>query len=172
MTEVFSKDEITLIQNHKDWSKEKILASEGVFFFKDIVKPLGLSPAKVKHRAKAIKARGGNAWEEMGLRLIWNHWVVRMTVFSSYYREHLISKVRRVDPTWDGNDLLKQKGLFQLSDVCSRVPFTSHQLRYQAKTTQDARNEIGVFKDPELNTYLVDMEIFAPWIIKLWQSTE
>ncbi len=106
----------------------------------------------------------------MGVKKIWNHWVVRMSVFANYYRANLVSKVDRINPNWDGNYLLKQKGLFLLSEVSKLIPFTTHQLRYQAKKNPNAREEIGIWKDPDLRAFVVDMERFAPWIRSIWKG--
>lgn len=172
MKPIFDRDEMNLVHNPRDWNAGKILAHDGIFYLKDIVRPLDLDAAKVKRRVHEMRRLGQNPWTVMGVRKIWNHWVVRMSVFAPYYRQHLISKVRRLEPSWDGNKLLTEKGLFHLADVCKLIPFSAHQLRYQAKRRSDARNEIGVFKDEELNSYLVDMEVFARWILIVWRETE
>ncbi|QTD52382.1 hypothetical protein [Sulfidibacter corallicola] len=163
---------MSLVQSPKGWSREEVLNYDGIFFLKDIVKILGLDAAKVKRKAREIADSGGSPWERMGARKLWNHWVVRMRIFAPFYREHLVSKVKRPESEWDGNRLLHQRGLFYLTDVCKRIPFSAHQLRYQAKRRENPRREIGVFKDRELNTYLVDMEIFAPWINHIWEGRD
>ena len=168
--QIFEGDEMKLIEVETHWSAEDILSTEGIFFLKDIAKKLNLEPVKVKAHVRAIVARKENPWEVMGARKIWNHWMVRMTVFAPYFRKHLISRIQQVHPKWDGNTLLNQRGIFYLTDVCRLIPFTSHQLRYQAKRNPKARKEIGIWKDDELNAFVVDMAIFAPWIMNLWMT--
>ena len=172
MNPIFDPDEMNLVQAPRDWSAQKVLNHDGIFYLKDIVTTLDLDAAKLKRKVREMRAAGRNPWREMGVRKIWNHWVVRMTVFAPYYRKHLVSKVRRLEPSWDGNALLTQKGLFHLADVCKLIPFSAHQLRYQAKRRAHSRREIGVFKDAEVKGYLVDMEIFAGWILVVWRETE
>lgn len=172
MKPIFDPDEMNLVPAPRDWPVERILNNEGIFYLKDILRPLDLDVAKVKRKVRELQRQGLNPWLEMGVRKIWNHWVVRMTVFAPYYRQHLVSKVRRLEPDWDGNALLTQKGLFHLADVCKLIPFSAHQLRYQAKRHADARHTIGVFKDPELKGYLVDMAVFSEWILVVWRETE
>ena len=96
--------------------------------------------------------------------------MVRMKVFADYYRKHLVPKVERVEDHWDGNTLLSQKGRYLLTDVCKKLPFTSHQIRYQANKSRNARAEYGMWKDKDLNAFIIDMEKFSPWIKRLWSG--
>jgi hypothetical protein len=66
---------------------------------------------------------------------------------------------------------LNQDGLFLLTDVCRLIPFSTHQLRYQAKRNRNAREEYGIWKDADLNAFVVDMTIFSAWINELWGKT-
>ena len=156
----------------KSWTAEEMLLKEGIFFLKDVVKILDIDPAKVKKKAKEVEKRGQSAWKIMGARKIWNHWILRMKVFSSFYQKNLVPKIRSVQEEWDGNTLLQQKGTFFLTEVCTLIPFSTHQLRYQAKQNPNAANEYGIWKDEELNAFVVDMDRFAPWINKLWLGDE
>lgn len=167
---VFSEDEMALSKVEKTWDAEELLAQEGIFFLKDILNKLGLDSVKVKRRARDIEKNGRNAWEVMGVRKIWTHWVVRMKVFAPYYSDHLIPMVKEIDKSWDGNSLLKQDGVFYLTDVCNFIPFTTHQLRYQAKKNPSAKEEYGIWKDEDLNVFLVDMTPFSKWIKGLWMG--
>ena len=94
---VFSEDEMALSKVEKTWDAEELLAQEGIFFLKDILNKLGLDSVKVKRRARDIEKNGRNAWEVMGVRKIWTHWVVRMKVFAPYYSDHLIPMVKAID---------------------------------------------------------------------------
>ena len=153
---LFQDDEMTLRQIDPNWSHEELLNQEGIFFLKDICKVLGLDTIKVKRRARGYK----NAYAILGARKVWNHWIIRMKTFAPYYRKHLIPKTRKVDPEWDGNTLLKQKGVFLLTDISKKLPFSTHQLRYQAKRNPNSRKEYGIWKDKELKVFLVNMEPF------------
>ena len=165
---IFEDDEMSLMAVNSRWSPEELFSQVGIFFLKDVVKILPLDPVKVKKKAKELEAKDLSPWLIMGARKVWNHWIVRMTVFGPYYKKHLVSRVRSVESEWDGNDLLEQKGLFFLTEVCRIIPFSTHQLRYQAKRNPHAQKEYGIWKDLELNAFLVDMERFAPWIRSLW----
>ena len=167
---IFAADEMNLVEVKSIWSPEELLGKEGIFFLKDIIKVLDLDPAKVKKKAREIREQQKDPWEVMGARKIWNHWIIRMVIFAPYYRQHLISRVRSLKKDWDGNALLRQKGIFFLTEVCRLIPFSAHQIRYQAKRNPNAKIEIGVWKDGELNAFLVDMELFAPWINRLWEG--
>ncbi len=167
---IFEQDEMALSEVNLEWTPEQLLAQKSIFYLKDIVDILMLDPVKVKRRANEIKKKGQSAWEVMGVRKMWTHWIVRMSVFSPYYRKNFRSKVRPINPTWDGNTLLKQKGIFLLTAVCRLIPFSAHQLRYRAKTNPNSGKEYGIWKEKELNAFVVDMEIFSTWVKGLWNG--
>lgn len=167
---IFAEDEMSLRTVDRSWSPEELVAKKGVFFLKDIVQILNLDPLKLIKHAREINGRHQSSWEVMGARKIWNHWILRMVVFGPYYQKHLIPRVSPVSKDWDGNSLLNQKGLFYLTEVCKLLPFSTHQIRYQAKKTANSRERIGVWKHEELKSLVVDMERFAPWVTGLWQE--
>ena len=169
---LFAEDEMKIPTFNPKWTTDELLGQEGIFFLKDVIKILGMDPGKIKKKAKTLEARGKNTYREMGVRKMWNHWVVRMKVFAPYFREHLIPLTRAIDPEWDGNTLLAQKGRFLLTEVAAMIPFSTHQLRYQAKKIANARQTMGVWKDETMNLFLVDMEKFAPYIEKLWRDED
>jgi len=111
---------------------------------------IGTFAAKVQKTVRAMERAGKNPYRVMGVRKVWSHWMVRMSVFRKYYAEHLAPTVRRIRPEWNGNRLLSETGCFLLADVCRLLPFTTHQLRYQAKNRANARIALGVWKDPDL----------------------
>lgn len=165
---VFEADEMVLGEMNPEWTLEELLAEECIFFLKDIVDSLGIDVQKIKKHYKDIESHGDNPWVVMGVGKTWNHWIVRMKVFCHYYRSHLIPKAQRVPKEWDGNMLLRSKGTFYLTDVCERIPFTTHQIRYQAKKNPRSKQEYGVWKDEELQLFLVDMGRFSKWVKELW----
>lgn len=167
---LFDEDELALHGVDPNWTEKELLGKEGIFFLKDIVKVLDLDSLKVKRAANDLEKRGKSAWDILGARKVWNHWIVRMKVFAPYYRAKLRRITRYVDPAWDGNELLRQRGLFLLTDVCQLLPFSTHQLRYQAKRNPHAKEEYGVWKEPSLHAFVVDMEPFAKWVTRLWQQ--
>ena len=167
---IFAPDEMVLQKVRANISRDELLRTDGVFFLKDIAAILEIDSAVIKKRARAMVEAGKSPWRVMGARKIWNHWIIRMKVFSPYYRRRLISHVRAIPPEWNGNILLGQHGIFYLTDVCRLIPFTPQQLRYQAKRNPDARTELGIWKDVELGAYLVDMGIFGPWINRVWED--
>jgi len=165
---IFEDDEMELKQIRTKLTREQLLRMRGIFFLKDIAEILEIDSTKIKKRARALMREGNSPWEIMGVRKIWNHWFIRMKVFAPYYRKNLVSRVRDIPAEWNPNILLSQRGIFYLSDVCRHIPFTPQQLRYQAKTRKNARTEMGIWKDEELGSYLVDMSIFGPFIRKVW----
>ena len=168
--QIFQQDEMNLSEVDPDWTQEQLLARQSIFYLKDIVEILGLDPVKVKRKANELIKRGENPWEIMGVRKMWTHWIVRMSVFAPYYRQHFRSKIKQVSLEWDGNTLLKQEGIFLLTAVCKLIPFSAHQLRYRAKTNPSSAAEYGIWKEPELNAFVVDMKVFSRWIKDLWSG--
>ncbi|CAM2065718.1 hypothetical protein SCOR_10065 [Sulfidibacter corallicola] len=171
MSDIFDDDELSVVTRAdcKTWNQDQILGYPGLFFAKDIQGVLKLDIVKIRSHLKQIIARGDNPWLVMGVRKQFSKWVIRMTVFAPYYREHLVPKWRPVDTGWNGNQLLAQTGLFRLTDVCRLIPFTAHQMRYQANISPNARETIGVFRDPDAGTFLVDMAVFSEWVRRNWK---
>ena len=165
---VFEEDEMSLIQPQAFWTREELLAHEGVFFLKDVAEMLEIDSTRLKRRATELKGRGLSAWQVMGVKKIWNHWVIRMKVFAPYYEKHFRPPYQRVHPQWDGNTLLEQDGVFLLADVVKLLPFSDHQLRYQAKKVTSPRESLGIWKDEKLSQFLVDMKVFSQWVKRIW----
>jgi len=168
--QVFESDEMKLASVDPNWSEEDFLEQEGIFYLKDVASKLEIPSSEIKKRALALEKKGNSAWLKMGVRKTWTHWIVRMTVFSKYFETLAPSRIRRVDSNWDANFLMAQKGRFFLSDVCEKLPFTADQIRYQARHNTKSKQEFGVWKEPRHKSYLVDMETFAKWIRKVWNS--
>ena len=166
---IFAKDELELMKVDPDWSTERLLDKKAIFYLKDVCKKLRISSIQLKQKAQRLMESGVSPWEEMGIQQIWTHWMVRMTVFAPYLRRNM-QEVRSVDPKWDGNVLLGQKGIFYLVDVCKYIPFTANQIRYHAHRNPDSRAKYGVWKDEYLNAFLVDMQPFSRWIKDLWHN--
>ena len=106
----------------------------------------------------------------MGIRKTWSHWIVRMTKFSPYFRKFMLPRLNAVETEWDSNEMLAQKGIFYLSEVCEKLPITPHHIKYQVRRNKRSKEEYGVWKDPDYKTYLVDMEPFSKWIEKIWKE--
>ena len=167
---IFEADELILNVARGQMSLDELLAKEGLFFLKDIAGILEIESEAIKKKARELSSRGQSPWEVMGTRKIWNHWMIRMKLFAPYYREHFVSKVRSIPVDMSGNTLLEQRGIYYMAQVCRLLPFSMQQLRYQSKKNPRTREEFGVWKDEELNAFLVDMEVFAPWINEVWSG--
>jgi len=165
---VFEADEMRLCTINPDWTAEELLAKEGIFYLKDVVNKLDISSADFKKRASDIEIAGKSPWEIMGIRKAWTHWIVRMKKFGEYISKNAMRRIREVDETWDGNEMLSQPGQFYLTDVCEKIPFSAHQIRYQCRRNKNSRTEFGVWKDDGYKTYVVEMEVLSRWIRTLW----
>ena len=108
----------------------------------------------------------------MGLRKVWNHWLVKMTLFAPYYLENLQSPYEILPEEWTANDLVApgRTGIFLLTEICKKIPFTANQIRYQAKQIQNSREEMGVWKDEGQKLFLVNLAIFGPWLKSIWDK--
>lgn len=165
---VFAQDEMSIIRCKKNWTREDLLKQEGLFFFKDVCHLLQITAPLLKQRVELEQEKGLDTWKTLGVRKVWTHWLLRMKTFAPVYRAEMEPVYHAVAIHWDANQLLCQKGIYLLSDVCKKIPFSTHQLRYQSKKYDNPSQEIGVWKDSEIGTYLVNMERFGPWLQKVW----
>lgn len=152
------------------WSPEQLLSQEGLFPLEAVAASLNMSTSKIKVEADHLKRAGGSPVDEMGVRKTATGWVVDMVRFRPFYLEKAMKWVRRVNPHWDGNQMLSQKGVFFLAEVCETLPFRPGMIRSQVNRAEDSRQTMGVWKDENHNTYVVDMEVFAPWIKEVWKQ--
>ncbi len=167
---IFQEDEMRLLAINPNWSREDILAKTGIVFLKDIAHALDINSLDIKQRAQKIKDCGRCPYKVMGVRKVWNHWLIRLEIFGPYYQTKLKPLYTGVDPQWDANVLLEEKGTYLLSDVCKLLPFAPHQLRYKVRQNPRAKLEYGIWKEQRL--YLVNMIVFAPWIKSQWSRLE
>ncbi len=165
---IFQDDELNVPKLNKNWSREDVLAHEGMFFLKDIAQLLMIDAASIKLLADTCVDAGGDPWQQLGIKKVWNHWMIRMKVFAPTYRRELQPRYQAVPKHWDGNTLLRQEGVFLLTEVCRKIPFTAGQLRHQVRQNPNAELEYGIWKDAELGVFLVRMDRFAPWLQHLW----
>ena len=167
---IFQPDEMKVRKVASHWTLKTLLAQDGIFFLKDIVTLLDVPSPRIKKRAKAVAEKGQLPWAEMGVRKVWTHWIVRMKVFGPYYRRYLQPPARPVNPNWDANVLLGQKGIFYLTKVCRKLPLKADVFRHWVRKTPQSRKTIGVWRDAKSKRYLVDMAIFSPWMKALWRQ--
>lgn len=166
---LFASDEMEAMKLEDHWTAEDVLRKEGIFYLKDLVDVLQLNATRLKARVRQMQRMGQSPWVEMGVKRVWLHWIVRMKVFAPYYRANLKPRnIGKVEDFPDVHTLLQQAGLFYLTDVARHIPFTAQQLRYQANKNPNSRKEMGVWKDTELNSFLVDMPTFSKWLKCLW----
>ncbi len=169
---LFQDDEQTLRKPDPGVDPEALLRQDGVYFLKDVVPILAISNKEFRSQVEALERQGQDVWAVMGARKVWRHWMVRMKVFADYYRAQLAPRWQSVPDEWDGNRLMSAKGVFRMSDVVRKIPFSANQIRHKAKTLPDARRIMGVWKDERASVYLVDMAVFAPWVARLWRESE
>ncbi len=167
---LFENDDSRQNAQIRNWTPKLLLAQDELFYLKDVAEVLSLDQQKIIKQAGQLIRRGESPWHRMGAAQIWDQWIVRMRVFSQYYRRHFAPEIRPVEESWDGNALLGQKGVFYLNEVCRLIPFSPEQLRHQARRHPNARKEFGLFQDTQSHAFLVDMERFAPWIRRIWRG--
>jgi hypothetical protein len=154
-----------------DMEKEALLNEEGVFRLEDVAERLGIPAARIKKHADDLESHGESPWVEMGIFTLFQVWVVAMPAFKLFYKRGGIPEnIRDVEPHWDANRLLSERGRFRLIDVCEKLPFTINQMRYQIKNNRNARLEYGVWREPKERAMIVDMEIFSKWIREIWHD--
>ncbi len=166
---IFEKDERFFRFVNRKWTRENILSMDGIFYLKDIAAHLELDTNQLRKIIKSIRRRKEAPYKKLGIGKIWGHWIVRMHVFSECYRTNSALRVKKIPANWDGNTLLSTTGTYALTEVCRLIPFPARQLRYQAIKNPNSKEEYGIWKDPMLNKFLVDMALFSTWIISLWK---
>lgn len=166
--DIFHDDELQQLSVPKGATAEWVLKQDALFFLKDIVGVLNISPHRVQRDAKRLLMEEKDPYSLIGVRKVWSHWQVRMSVFRDYYLNDLRSEIQSVPVEIDGNELLCLSGIFRLSEVCRKIPFTAQQISHQAKKRKNSREEMGVWKDKRF--FLVDMETFADWLTSVWHG--
>ena len=159
---LYAPVELHLVTLGEQDSVETILQTAGIAWLKDIAAPLNVHPDWVKQRSRQY----AHPWKEMGVRKLWTHWLVRLLVFRKWYAANVL-RCDAVDPNWDGNTLLRQKGkTFRLADIKGLVPFALHQLRYRARSNPRSAEEMGICI--EKGVWVVRIDQFAPWVERVW----
>jgi len=152
------------------WSSEELLNQQGLFFLKDVAPKLPLTSPELKQMLHELEKDGKSTWKIMGIRRRWTDWVVKMQKFKSFIKSMRYSQLRSVQEEWDANELLSKKGRFYLTDVCEKLPFSTEQLRYKVRKSENPAQEFGISKHPKNNAYVVDMEVFSTWISQFWKG--
>ncbi len=165
---IFEPIEMELKDVSSEILPEELLKQDGIYLMNPVAKKLGIDSADLRKKAKDMLAQGRSPWTEMGVRKTLSVWIIRMKTFAPYFESDKYFKILRVNPKWDGNELLTKKGLFYLTDVCRKIPFTPHQFRHQVRQNPNSRTEYGVWWDDDLKHYLVNMDVFSKWVIDLW----
>ncbi len=68
--------------------------------------------------------------------------------------------IREIDPDWSANQLLSERGIFVLGDVCQLMALNAVVLQQWIKAKD---LDIGIFFNARLGYYLVRMETFSTW---------
>lgn len=167
---IFAEDEMQLKTVDPAWSQQDLLDQDGIFFLKDVATHLGIPTMEFKNRARKITRNGHNSWKHMGIRKTWTHWQVRMRVFKPYFESWwTCPNVEALNEDWDTNQMLAQRGTYYLNDVCRKLPFTMRQVRYQMQKERDPKAMMGIWKDHNLKTFVVDMPTFAAYMKAVWK---
>ena len=155
-----SKQAKQIITAPDHWTAAILLSKSGHFSVVSVAKILGYSSSNLKTMGHDVGPKTG---------VIHNHkiWYVDMPTFAAYYFDHLSNDVKKIDPSWDANQLLRQKGVFYLSEIIHLLPFKSDQLRYQGKKS-GAKETMGLWRDG--GAWHVDMPTFSSWVSKFWRK--
>jgi len=168
--EIFDENELLIKRVNPAWTLDQLLEQSGLFYFKDMHALLNISRQRPTQISRNLHEQNLNPWTTCGLRKVWTHWLVKMPLFAPYYNTLKIRHIKRVDTSWDGNFLITQQGVFLLAQVCKKIPFSTHQIRYRARKNPNAREEYGIWKEDD--HFFVQMELFGPWIRSLWSQYE
>ena len=151
-------------------SPDELLDRKGLFFLAQVAEYLPLNKREVIRHARFL---GREAYRVMGLVHLVSRWFVRMKVFAPYYRAHPELRLRRVPRDRETSALRDDTGIYRLSEITPRLPIDPKRLRHRVRRDPDqARKEMGIWKEPKLDTYLVDMTVFGSWFAESERNTD
>ncbi len=167
----FMDDKDSHLENQEQrWSPEAMLRQSGIFYLEEVVKTLDIDSGKLKGLVQDWIAADKDIWRLMGIRKMWGQWIVRMSVFAPFYQRILAPRARPIPLHWDAETLLRQNGWFFLNEVCARLSYSLHKLQVHIRKLDYPRETIGLWKDPERMSPIVDMSLFGPWMTGLLQG--
>lgn len=72
-------------------------------------------------------------------------------------------KLKQISFNWTASDILHQKGIFALDQVCLLLPISQFEIRFKALYNLNSKKEMGVWLEEGI--WVVDMQQFYPWFM-------
>lgn len=145
----------------------------GLYRVADIERVLKLPSGALRNAAHRYERQGGQPYEDWGVgNSPISHWVVRMRVFSKAWPRVIKSQIFKApDGTRDlptdltPDELSKLEGIYKLSQLKGKLPFSHQCVKNQArKYGRASRMRMGCWKQG--SQFYVDMQPFLGWIAK------
>ncbi|MDJ0836400.1 MAG: hypothetical protein QNK37_07755, partial [Acidobacteriota bacterium] len=154
-----------------NWTRSDLLQQESIFWLRDIAELLSIDSVVIKKAVQVLQNQGKDAWDTIGVRKVFGKWLIRMKTFAPYYRKRFDqSHIRNVDPNWNANDLLGQKGQFFMTEICKLLSLSEYSLRYRVKKVESPKETFGIWKDEVTSRFIVDMVVFSR-LFRMWAKS-
>lgn len=170
----FDQDEYFCEQPLENLSEKELLKiKSGLYKVADIERVLKLSPGTLRNTASRYERQGGHPYRDWGIgNSPISHWVVRMRIFSTAWQKLIKPQILKapegiahLPPDITTDQLIHLKGIYRLSQLKGRLPFSHQSVKNQArKHGHSSRMTMGCWK--EGSQFYVDMQPFLAWIAK------
>ena len=150
--------ELSLDDIPESWGALEILNYEGLAHLKQIAQRLRFQEDEAIKKARALERAGCLMWENLGIRKVWNFWVVNMPLFKKFYFRYFFP-YQQVQDKWKPRELFFQDGLFFLDHVCDKLPPQKAALIPRGI----GQRESGISEDEQMKCMVIDLERFRTW---------
>lgn len=166
----FSPDEVFSEDKLSEMTQEEFLKTRsGLFKVADVEKLFNLNPGTLRNLALKLQRRGESPYEKWGIgNSAISHWVVRAKLFCPAWEKEIKPhiqppKVLTIPEDIAPGDLVKLEGVFRLSELRGRFPFSDTSIKNQArKLDEQSRHIMGCWKSG--SHFYVDMQPFLKWL--------
>lgn len=144
---------------------------KGVVKVAEVEKILDLEPGTLRNLAQKYMKQNKSPYKELGIgNSSICHWVVRLSVFNKMWHSRIQPQIAKSKPSVktipdsiSPQDLCKLEGIYKLSDLKGRFPFSHSTIKNQARKFGDeSRHAMGCWK--EGSQFYVDMQPFLAWL--------
>lgn len=166
--------------------KYSLLMMKGMFHFRHIRSILNLKSSTLTALKNKCAKNKVDMYQEYGVKKVaGSQYIIRMSRFSRYYTEHYLGKKSSGTPykvqvvpqdAQNVNSIFRLKGIYKFNDIRSLPPLSQFAERILTKI-QPVKSEIenlcGIWLDPTVNEYVVNMEVFKRWFLEhMWNTHE
>ena len=150
--------DLTVSEIPQAWSALDILNHQGLVSLNDIAERMRFQPEAITEKARKLQNAGCPMWESLGIRKVWNLWVVNMSLFKSFYLRYFFP-YQRIHEHWNHQRIFMENGVFLLDHVCAALPPQKVTMILKASI----HPESGISEDHQMKCKVIDMKRFRNW---------